>query len=132
MRVSLKAGFCSFSHSKWLLSPIIAWLLLPKSVVPAVNLICPLIFAFMVLTLLIIVLFMGFSYPQNLVHFSFLHGHHRGYEFHGMFSKSTVDAMFYIKRGSIILPSNCATKIRIKELRMTKLNNTRFYFHIKT
>lgn len=132
MWVALKEDFSSFNSSKWLLSPIIAWLLLPKSVVLAVNLICPLIFAFMVLVLLIIELFMGFSYPQNLVHFSFLHGHHRGYEFHAMFTKSTVDAMFYIKRGSIILSSNCATKISIKEIRMTKLNNTRFYFHIKT
>ena len=130
--VSLKAGFRSFSHSKWLLSPIIAWLLLLKSRVLAVKLICLLVFAFMVLDSLIIVFFMRLSYLRKLVLFSFLHLHHRGYGFHGMLSKSTLCAMSCIKRASVFLPFNCATKIRIKELRMTKLNNTRFYFHIKT
>ncbi len=67
---------------------------------------------------LIVDVFAGLSDLKKLVFVSFLHLHHGGFGFHGMFSKSTLCAMFFNKRASVFLSFNSATKIQNNEIRI--------------
>ena len=113
VKLSFKAVFGSYVCSKLLLFSFVVCLAPQISNSTIVIIICLLLFAFMAFVSLIIVVFAGLSDLKKLRHFFFLHLHHGGFGFHGMFSKSTMGAMFFINRASVFLSFNSATKIRI-------------------
>lgn len=118
IKLSFIAVFGLHACSKWLLCAIVARLLLSISFAIVVFIICLLLFAFMASVSLIIEIIAWLSDLKKLFLSSFLHLHHGGFGFHGMFFKSTMGAMFFIKWTSVFLSFNYATKIRIKETRI--------------
>ena len=118
VKLSFKAVLGLLSKLKWFLISNIASLSFSKWIAVAVFIVCLLLFTFMASVSLIVDVFAGLSDLKKLVLVSFLHLHHGGFGFHGMFSKSTMCAMFFNKRASVFLSFNSATKIQNKETRI--------------